>query len=57
MDNIDLPLLKDQKQTLLTVMDYLDSLKTDFGFSTPFEMEHLEGILSLMDSIQDDLEK
>ena len=53
MNTINLQLLKEQKQTLLTIMDYCGSLMNGLP---EIYMEHLEGILELLDNIQDGLE-
>jgi hypothetical protein len=52
VDNIDLGLLKRQKLSLVTV---LDSQILDNAFSKQ-TLENLEGILNLLDSIQDNIE-
>ena len=48
LENVDLALLKQQKNTFVSILEYLRMNKL------PAEViEHLEGILDLLDSVQD----
>ena len=48
LNNIDLPLLKKQKRTLVTLLQK--------GNLTDVQKNHIEGILNLLDDIHDQLD-